>query len=224
MFVHLADPDFAGHAFGWMSGAYGWAVGSADHQIGELLEAADRAFGPGEYTVIVTADHGGHGRNHGSDDPRDVTIPWIAWGKGVARGRTLPAGIRTFDTAVTALSLLGVDAEGYDDALLTTTEGVILEGPTFSVAWVVGGVLETPGLELGILDSITRRVMLEIAADLGVDVAQGTWPLDRLLEAEEVLALSTAREIQPVSIIGTMRFPEGAVTADLARRYYQRAY
>ena len=56
-------------------------------------------------------------------------------------------------------------------------EGVILEGPTFSVAWVVGGVLETPGLDLGILDSITRRVMLEMASELGLEVVQGTWDL-----------------------------------------------
>jgi branched-subunit amino acid aminotransferase/4-amino-4-deoxychorismate lyase len=148
-----------------------------------------------------------------------VKAPWHAAGEDWEL-----AGAKVLSYAPNLSASRRALAEGYDDALLTTTEGVILEGPTFSIAWVVGGVLETPGLELGILDSITRRVMLEIAADLGVDVAQGTWPLDRLLEAEEVLALSTAREIQPVSIVGTMRFPEGAVTADLARRYYQRAY
>lgn len=112
MFVHLADADVAGHAFGWMSRAYGWAVGAADHEIGALLRSADRAFGPGNYTVIVTADHGGHDKNHGSDDPRDVTIPWIAWGEGVAPAQELPAGIRTLDTAVTALRLLGLAADG----------------------------------------------------------------------------------------------------------------
>jgi branched-chain amino acid aminotransferase len=83
-------------------------------------------------------------------------------------------------------------------------------------------VLETPGLELGILDSITRRIMIEIAEDLGIEVAQGTWDLDRLQMADEVMAVSTVREIQPVSMVGSMRFPEGPVTADLARLYYQR--
>jgi arylsulfatase A-like enzyme len=111
LFVHLADPDIAGHAFGWMSRPYGWAVSSVDHQIGRLLESADRAFGRGNYTVIVTADHGGHDKDHGSDDPRDVTIPWIAWGEGVAPARRLPDGIRTLDTAATALSLLGLSAD-----------------------------------------------------------------------------------------------------------------
>jgi len=110
MFVHLADADYAGHIAGWMSWPYGRAVQAVDREIGELLRSADRAFGAGNYTVLVTADHGGHGRDHGTDDPRDVTIPWIAWGKGVARGATLPDDIRTTDTAATALALLGLRA------------------------------------------------------------------------------------------------------------------
>ncbi len=107
LFVHIGEPDYAGHTVGWMSGIYGWAVRRADAAVGEVLAAADRAYGRGNYTVVVTADHGGHGRDHGSADPRDMTIPWIAWGKGVQPGQ-LPAGIRTMDTAATALWLLGV--------------------------------------------------------------------------------------------------------------------
>ena len=109
LFVHVGEPDFAGHVFGWMSDPYGWAVRQADEEIGELLDAADEAFGAGAYTVLITADHGGHGRGHGSEDPRDVTIPWIAWGKGVSPGVLLEPGIRTMDTAATALWLLGVE-------------------------------------------------------------------------------------------------------------------
>lgn len=116
MFVHIGEPDYAGHFWGWMSGRYGRAVRVADDAIASVLTDANRAFGVGNYTVIVTADHGGHGRNHGSADPRDVTIPWIAWGKGVTPGQELPAGIRTMDTAATAMWLLGVanrqDADG----------------------------------------------------------------------------------------------------------------
>ncbi|MBW3534700.1 MAG: ectonucleotide pyrophosphatase/phosphodiesterase [Gemmatimonadetes bacterium] len=108
LFVHLGDADFAGHLMGWMSRPYGWAVREVDEELARLLEAADAAFGPGEYTLLVTADHGGHGRDHGSEDPRDVTIPWIAWGEGVARGVSLDAGISTMDTAGTTLWLLGI--------------------------------------------------------------------------------------------------------------------
>ena len=111
LFVHLGEPDFVGHAAGWMSTPYGWAVREADKQIGALLAATDAAFGAHNYTVILTADHGGHGRNHGSDDKRDVTIPWIVWGEGVLPGAMLERDIRTMDTAATALWLLGVPTE-----------------------------------------------------------------------------------------------------------------
>jgi bisphosphoglycerate-independent phosphoglycerate mutase (AlkP superfamily) len=108
LFVHLADPDRAGHDTGWMSETYGRAVTASDTAVGRLVAAADTTFGKGNYTVIVIADHGGHERNHGSDDPRDVTIPWIAWGRGVKASELPGDVIRTMDTASTVLWLLGV--------------------------------------------------------------------------------------------------------------------
>ena len=107
MFVHIGEPDYAGHIFGWMSGIYGLAVKEADKAVAEIIDEANDRFGAGNYTLIVTADHGGHGRDHGSADPRDTTIPWIIWGKGVQPGASLPA-IRTMDTAATAMWMLGI--------------------------------------------------------------------------------------------------------------------
>jgi predicted AlkP superfamily pyrophosphatase or phosphodiesterase len=108
MFVHLSDPDAAGHDFGWMSVQYGRAVKATDAAVANLLAASERAYGVGNFSVIVTADHGGHYRNHGSADPQDVTIPWIAWGRGVEQGRLPDASVRTMDTAATVLWLLGI--------------------------------------------------------------------------------------------------------------------
>jgi arylsulfatase A-like enzyme len=108
LFVHLGEPDYAGHSAGWMSWVYGRGVRRADAALAELLAAADCAYGRGGYTLIVTADHGGHQRTHGSADSLDVTIPWVAWGAGIAAGPALGPGIRTMDTAATALWLLGV--------------------------------------------------------------------------------------------------------------------
>lgn len=109
LFVHLADPDRAGHSAGWMSPAYGRAVIESDRAVARLLAAANLAFGEQGYTVILTADHGGHGRDHGSNDPRDVTIPWIAWGQGVKAGELQGVSVRTMDTASTVLWLLGLE-------------------------------------------------------------------------------------------------------------------
>jgi arylsulfatase A-like enzyme len=91
-----------------MGEAYGRAVTTADAAVGRLLSAADGAYGAGNYSVIVTADHGGHERDHGTNDPRDVTIPWIAWGRGVRPGHLADPAIRTMDTAATVLWLLGL--------------------------------------------------------------------------------------------------------------------
>jgi arylsulfatase A-like enzyme len=107
LFVHIGEPDYAGHRAGWMSFLYGLAVRRADGGVARLLEAAEEVYGAGNFTVIVTADHGGHDHDHGSADPRDTTIPWIVWGRGVAPGE-LPDGIRTMDTAATVLWLLGI--------------------------------------------------------------------------------------------------------------------
>lgn len=109
LFVHLSDPDGAGHRDGWMTAEYGRGVLAADRALGRLLAVAGEAFGAGNFSLIVTADHGGHDTNHGSADPRDVTIPWIAWGQGVRPGMLAESTVRTMDTAATVLWLLAVD-------------------------------------------------------------------------------------------------------------------
>ncbi len=106
LFVHIADPDIAGHSTGWMGTPYRWAVRRADAAVEQIRRAAVRRF-RGDVVMIVTADHGGRGRDHGTDALEDVRIPWITWGAAVQPGE-LPFGIRTMDTAATALWLLGV--------------------------------------------------------------------------------------------------------------------
>lgn len=106
LFVHITDPDIAGHSAGWMTLPYRWAVRRADAAVEQIRRAAVRTFG-GDVVVIVTADHGGHGRDHGTQRDEDVLIPWIVWGPGVDSGR-IAQRIDTFDTAATVLWLLGV--------------------------------------------------------------------------------------------------------------------
>ena len=108
LFVHISDPDRAGHSFGWMSPEYGRAVLDADLAVRNLIDSANATYGTGNYSLLITADHGGHGYGHGTSDPQDVTIPWIAWGRGVKAG-ALDESIDTFDTASTVLWLLGVE-------------------------------------------------------------------------------------------------------------------
>ena len=140
-----------------------------------------------------------------------VSAPWHAAGVDWDL-----AGAKILSYAPNLAASRRAREEGFDDALLTSRDGVVLEGPTFSIAWVVGGVLETPTLDLGILDSITRRVVLEEAERMGLEVVEGSWYLGRLAEASEVMALSTVREVQVVSEIGELSFDAGPVTSKLA--------
>jgi arylsulfatase A-like enzyme len=108
LFVHIAEPDFMGHRMGWMSLAYRWGVREADAGVTALIEAAERTFGEGNFTLIVTADHGGHGDDHGTEEPLDTTIPWISYGQGIRSGHSVRGNVRTMDTAATVLRVLGV--------------------------------------------------------------------------------------------------------------------
>ncbi len=104
-FIYLGHTDMAGHQYGWMSDAYMQAVEDSWICIGRILDSL-----PEDYTVIVTADHGGHARTHGMDIPEDMTIPIIITGKTAVPGQTLEnATIK--DIAPTITALLGVPAD-----------------------------------------------------------------------------------------------------------------
>jgi len=105
---------------------------------------------------------------------------------------------------------------GFDDALLIGRSGNVLEGPTFSVGWVADGTLYTPGLEIGILESITRRAAIEVAEREGINVVEGMYHLEDVLAAHEAIALSTVKEIHPITRIDDVEFAAGPVTATLA--------
>jgi branched-subunit amino acid aminotransferase/4-amino-4-deoxychorismate lyase len=136
--------------------------------------------------------------------------PWeLAGAKVTSYAPNMSAGRRARD-------------EGFDDALLVSPDRTILEGPTFAVAWVVGETLETPSLSLGILDSITRRLVLEDARAAGVEVVEGRWPLARLEAANEMMVWSTIREVQPVAAVGELRWPPGPMAELLSRMFGER--
>jgi len=108
MFVHFSDPDDFGHARGWMSKAYLRGVRNTDVCLARLLAAIDDSGLAGETLVIVTADHGGHGRSHSSGRHVEVDreIPWIVRGPGITPGTVIDAPVSTVDTAATVLSAL----------------------------------------------------------------------------------------------------------------------
>jgi len=139
-----------------------------------------------------------------------VVAPWHSAGTWWSL-----TGAKTISYAPNLAAGREAQKHGADDALLVSVGGVVLEGPTFSVGWCRDGRVFTPGLDLGILDSITRRVILEIRPD----IAEVTETLDRVLEADEVFVMSTTQEILPVVGVGDRRFPPGPITAEIAQRF-----
>ena len=107
-FIHFTDPDDIGHKYGWGSREQVKAFEDVDEALGVVLQALDAANITSESVVILTADHGGHGKTHGLNIPADMEIPWVVWGRGVKRGFIITEPVATFDTAVTALWLLNV--------------------------------------------------------------------------------------------------------------------
>jgi predicted AlkP superfamily pyrophosphatase or phosphodiesterase len=107
-FIHFADSDGAGHANGWGSPQQIRAFADEDRALHTVMRAIRKAGIAKSSVVLLTADHGGHAKTHGTTSPEDMTIPWIAWGAGVKPNYSITAPVTTYDTAATALWLLDV--------------------------------------------------------------------------------------------------------------------
>jgi predicted AlkP superfamily pyrophosphatase or phosphodiesterase len=107
-FIHFADSDGAGHMYGWGSAQQKQAFASEDQALNTVLDAIDKAGIQDSSVIILSADHGGHDRTHGSNSAEDMNIPWIVSGKGVKPNPDLKNSVSTCDTAATALWLLDV--------------------------------------------------------------------------------------------------------------------
>jgi hypothetical protein len=107
-FVYLEAPDALGHLYGWMSRPYLEAVTRSDGVIGSVMDALAASGDLEETLIMVMADHGGHGRAHGTDLAEDMTVPWVIWGPGVRAGLEIEKEVRLIDVAPTLLFALGI--------------------------------------------------------------------------------------------------------------------
>lgn len=97
-FIHFGDTDSAGHEFGWGSEQYRTALIKQDACVGRIMQLMTNHPALKNHSVlIVTADHGGNGIDHGDKmDSLNYTIPFCVWGVEVTKGDlyTLNAGVR----------------------------------------------------------------------------------------------------------------------------------
>lgn len=101
-------PDHEGHLYGWDSPEYHEAVKFLDAEIGRILQAVRDAGIWDSTTIIVTADHGGIGSNHGGILPSEYETPFIIAGKGIRNAGEFDESMMQYDVASTIAALFSL--------------------------------------------------------------------------------------------------------------------
>ena len=113
-FLYLGYTDMAGHNYGWMSDEYMEAMENSFNNISKLYEKL-----PDDYVIIVTADHGGHDRTHGTELNEDMIIPIMVLNKsGNIEFDFANASIKDIAPTVTKLLNVYSDEEWEGKSLL----------------------------------------------------------------------------------------------------------
>jgi 4-amino-4-deoxychorismate lyase len=126
---------------------------------------------------------------------RGLRLAVVHWAPGAL------AGAKSTSYAENMAAQGDAAERGADDALLVAPDGTVLEAPTSNVWFREDERLLTPSLALPLLAGVTRAAVQRLAPAAGYEVEEGTFPLDRLLAADEVFLTSSVREVAPVVAI-----------------------
>lgn len=117
-----------------------------------------------------------------------ITLPDERWGRCDLKTVNLLPNVLAKQKAVTAKAF---------EAVLVS-DGLMIEGASSNTFAVVNGVLRTHPATHRILAGITREVLLELAAELGIPVAERAVTLEELAGASEVMVTATTADVMPV--------------------------
>lgn len=90
-------------------------------------------------------------------------------------------------------------AAGAFDSVLLNWESHVTECTVSNLFFVQAGQLCTPSLDCGILDGITRGVILTLARENRITVLEGRFGVEALRQAEECFLSNTTMEVMPVT-------------------------
>jgi branched-chain amino acid aminotransferase len=96
------------------------------------------------------------------------------------------------------LAYLTAAEAGYDDALMLDLQGFMTEGTTYNLFYVNRGIVGTSPLDIGILDGVTRRAILNLCVENSIPCREVRFPKEYLYEADEVFVSSSLKEVMPV--------------------------
>jgi branched-chain amino acid aminotransferase len=151
-----------------------------------------------------------------ADNPIRVAVIAWAWGKylgeeGMERGircrvssftrhhvnAKMQKGKTCGDYVNSILAKREALLDGYDEAILLDTTGLVAEASGENLFVVRDGEIKTPPLA-NVLEGITRASVIEIARDKGMSVSEAPVTRDELYVADEVFLTGTAAEVTPV--------------------------
>ncbi len=112
------------------------------------------------------------------------------------------------------LAKIEAKERGAYEALMLNAEGLISEGTVCNIFFVRDNILCTPSVDTGVLDGITRELVIGLAKGTGMQVREGNFLPEDLFSASEVFFTNTTSEVMPVSQVEDVIYQVG----DLARR------
>ena len=114
--------------------------------------------------------------------------------------------------------------DGYDVAFLLNPQGKVSEAPGACVMMIRDGVMITPGVTSGILESITRDALMVLASEvLGLKVIERDVDRTELYLADEIFTCGTAAEITPIVEVDHFEVGGGGIgpiTSQLERVFH----
>ncbi len=135
----------------------------------------------------------------------------------------LNPAIKSLNYLNNILAKIEANNAGCEEAIMLNAEGFVAECTGDNIFIVKDGHLFTPPLSAGALYGITRRVVMDLAAQSGLNVSEPNLTRYDLFNAEECFLTGTGAELVPVvkidgRVIGTGK--PGPVTRDLVARYH----
>lgn len=107
---------------------------------------------------------------------------------------------------------------GFNDALMMDWRGMVAEATGANAFFIRDGVIHTPIPDC-FLDGITRRTVIDLARQRGIEVVERhIWP-EELESFEQFFVTGSAAEVTPVASAGPWSFEVGEMTLQLRRDY-----
>jgi para-aminobenzoate synthetase/4-amino-4-deoxychorismate lyase len=200
-----------------MEAIYGQALPRNAHEL--IIEAA-RSVDLGRLRLTVAPKSGKGLEMELRTTPIERAIVFPGWEHAVSLRRlVVPGGLGGHKWADRDLLTKAEASFGEAVALLLDADGSVLEASRGNVFVVRRGMLFTPPADGRILPGVTRRRVLELASEVGLDVREESMALDRLLEGDEVFLTGAVRGIEPVQRLEELRsWVAGELSRVLSRK------